>query len=50
MTRSEIESILRLIAIRREEIRKSPHPSLYKEEWIKLIKAELHYTQELERR
>lgn len=50
MTRSEIEAILKLIAMRREEIRNAPHPSVYKDEWIRLIKAELAYTNELERR
>ena len=35
---------------RREEIRNAPHPSVYKDEWILLIKAELAYTNELERR
>lgn len=50
MTKAEIESILKLIALRREEILSAPHPSVYKEEYIRLIKAELAYTNELERR
>lgn len=50
MTKAEIESILKLIALRREEILSTPHPSVYKEEYIRLIKAELAYTNELERR
>ena len=41
MTEKERSRMLHLIAIRREEIKQAPHPSKYKDEWIRLIRLEL---------
>ena len=41
MTNEERSRMLHLIAIRREEIKQAPHPSKYKDEWIRLIRLEL---------
>lgn len=50
MTSKEIRKMISDIQRRREEIRRSPHPSIYKREWIDLIRTELDLTVELERR
>lgn len=41
MTKEERSRMLHLIAIRIEEIKQAPHPSKYKDEWIRLILLEL---------
>ena len=41
MTNKELNNIIELIRIRRQEIAASDHPSKYKEEYIRLANAEI---------
>lgn len=50
MTTKEIKNIIELIRIRRQEIANSPHPSVYKDEYITLVHEEEHLNKELQRR
>lgn len=50
MTVKEIHNTIELIRIRRQEIAHSPHPHIYKDEYISLINEEEALEQELKRR
>ena len=50
MTTKEIKNTIELIRIRRQEIAHSPHPSAYKDEYIRLAHVERDLENELTRR